>query len=111
PWTMTAFLLASLSIIGLPPFGGLWSKWYLVLGALEAGRGGVVGVLVASTLLNAAYLLPISLRAFFSGPCGAAERGGEAPAACVVPLVLTAASCVALFFVIDPWIALLEVLW
>ncbi|HUP24524.1 MAG TPA: proton-conducting transporter membrane subunit, partial [Thermoanaerobaculia bacterium] len=98
PWTMTAFLLASLSIIGLPPFGGLWSKWYLVLGALEAGRGWVVGVLVASALLNAAYLLPISLRAFFSGPCGAAGRGGEAPAACVVPLVLTAASCVALFF-------------
>jgi multicomponent Na+:H+ antiporter subunit D len=110
PWTMTAFLLASLSIIGLPPFGGLWSKWYLVLGALEAGRGWVVGVLVASALLNAAYLLPISLRAFFAGP-RAAERVGEAPAACVAPLVLTAASCVVLFFAIDPWIALLEVLW
>jgi multicomponent Na+:H+ antiporter subunit D len=111
PWTMLAFLLASLSIVGLPPFAGMWSKWYLALGAFEAGRGWVVAVLVTGSLLNAAYLLPISMRAFFGGPRGVAVERNEAPAACVAPLVLTAVACGVLFFSIDPWLRLLEGLW
>jgi multicomponent Na+:H+ antiporter subunit D len=108
PWTMTAFLLASLSIVGLPPFAGMWSKWYLVLGAVEADRAWVVGVLVLSSLLNAAYLLPIPLRAFFAGSSDAVSEVREAPVACVAPLVFTAISCLFLFFAIDRWIDLLE---
>jgi multicomponent Na+:H+ antiporter subunit D len=112
PWTMTAFLLASLSIVGLPPFAGVWSKWYLVRGAFEADRAWVAGVLLASSLLSVAYLLPITVRAFFApAPPGTEERVGEAPMACVAPLVATAASCVLLFFGIDPWLRLLEGLW
>src|SRR5690606_1634452 len=59
PLTMTAFLLGSLSIIGLPPFGGTWSKWMLGMGALESGHVFVVAVLMLSSLLNVGYLLSI----------------------------------------------------
>ena len=101
PVTMTAFLIGSLSIIGLPPFGGTWSKWTLALGALEAKHAFVVGVLMLSSLLSAAYLLPIVARAFFLPPPSAVEGDGtlrEAPAACVIALSVTALLCVALFF-------------
>ena len=111
PFTMVAFLLGSLSIIGLPPLGGMWSKWYLVLGALEAENLVVVGVLIVSSLLNIAYLLPIAVNAFFpaSGlPEAEAEAVEirEAPAACVVPLLFTAACCLILFVYPDPFLNL-----
>ena len=57
PFTMGAFLIGSLSVIGLPPLGGFVSKWYLVLGALERDYVWVVVVLLVSSLLNVFYLL------------------------------------------------------
>ena len=105
PVTMFAFLLGSLSIIGLPPFGGSWSKWYLALGAAETGQTLLVAVLMISSLLNVAYLMPIVARAFFlppPGEAGAAAVGiREAPMFCVVPLSITALGCLALFFYAD----------
>ena len=98
PWTMGAFAIASLSMIGLPPTGGFLAKWYLLQGAVDAEQAVVVAVLVASTLLNAAYFLPIVYAAFFRPlPAGAPEHG-EAPLASVGALTLTAALSVALFF-------------
>jgi multicomponent Na+:H+ antiporter subunit D len=99
PWTMGAFFLASLSIVGLPPMGGMWSKWYLALGAIDAGYAVLVGVLMVSTLLNIAYLIPVPIRAFI----GKADAGGEiqvreAPIACLLAMGVTVAGCVALFF-------------
>jgi multicomponent Na+:H+ antiporter subunit D len=104
PITMGAFLVASLSIIGLPPAGGMWSKWMLALGALDAGHMALVGVLMLSTLLNIAYLLPIPVRAFFSPPPAGSEPTGlrEAPASCLAAIVITAAGSVALFFFVEP---------
>lgn len=67
PITMAAFFIASLSIIGVPPTGGTWSKWYLMMGALEADQLAIMLVLMLSSLLNIAYLLPISFHAFFPG--------------------------------------------
>jgi multicomponent Na+:H+ antiporter subunit D len=101
PITMTAFLIASLSIIGLPPFGGTWSKWTLALGALDAGHTFVVGVLMLSSILSAAYLLPVVARAFFlpsPSAGGSADGLQEAPPACVIALCLTAFLCLVLFF-------------
>jgi multicomponent Na+:H+ antiporter subunit D len=105
PFTMFAFLIGSLSVIGLPPLGGSWSKWLIGLGALDAGFGFVIGVLMLSSLLNVAYLMPIVARAFFvPGSSGAGSSGGarggieEAPLACVVPLLFTSALCLVLFF-------------
>ncbi len=96
PWTFLAFSIAALSVIGLPPLGGAWTKWWLSLAALESGMGWIILVLAASTVLNIAYLLPIPMRAF--GRPGDTTGLKEAPWACVVPLLITAAGCIALFF-------------
>ncbi len=65
PWTMGAFTVGAFGMIGLPPFAGFISKWYLSLGALEAGRDWVILLLVVSSLLNAVYFLPILHAAWF----------------------------------------------
>ncbi len=70
PWTMAAFTVAAFGMIGLPPFAGFVSKWYLSLGALEAGRDWVILLLVVSSLLNAAYFLPILHAAWFRPAAG-----------------------------------------
>ena len=55
--------LGALSIVGLPPFGGTWSKWWLVQGTLDTGAWMLTAVLLISSLLNIAYLLTIPMRA------------------------------------------------
>ena len=101
PVTMGAFLIGSLSVIGLPPLGGTWSKWYLALGAAEAGQAVFVAVLMVSSLLNIAYLMPIPVLAFFAPSSGERPTIQEAPLFCVVPLCVTALGCVVMFFVAD----------
>ena len=130
PLTFLCFLIGSLSIIGLPPLGGVWSKWYLVLAAAETEQVIFVGVLMISSLLNVAYLIPIVIRGFFSVPDshrndhhdhsndahdgppanpGDASASNvwrvfgyeEAPLACVGALTFTAMGCFALFFYAD----------
>jgi multicomponent Na+:H+ antiporter subunit D len=100
PWTMAAFTIGSLSMIGLPPTVGFLSKWYMLLGAAEAGQWTAVSVIVLSTLLNAAYFLPIVYAAFFktAPDAGSAGDHGEAPASIVLAQTLTALACLALFF-------------
>ncbi|MFO7606054.1 MAG: proton-conducting transporter membrane subunit [Desulfurivibrionaceae bacterium] len=68
PLTMGAFTLAAMGMIGLPPMAGFVSKWYLGLGAIDQGMEWLIAVLVISTLLNAAYFLPIIHRAWFKEP-------------------------------------------
>jgi len=68
PWTMTAFFIASLSMIGVPPAGGFISKWYIALGSIEAKEIPILAVIIASSILNAAYFLPITYKAFFEKP-------------------------------------------
>lgn len=103
PITMFAFLLGALSVIGAPPLGGLWSKWHLMLGAVDAGHTIIIGVFLLSTLLNMAYLLPPVIRAFLLPPQKGTTPGiEEAPLMCLIPLSLTAAGAVALFFFADP---------
>lgn len=96
PWTMTAFTIGALSIIGIPPFVGFVSKWYIMSGALSAGMLSVAAVFLLSTLLNAAYLLPIVHRAFFRPPKHDDHHGhdahhGEAPLPIVIAICITAA--------------------
>jgi multicomponent Na+:H+ antiporter subunit D len=107
PITMGAFLIGSLSVIGLPPLGGFVSKWYLVLGALDRDVFWVVFVLLISSLLNVFYLLPVAVTAFFRTEETEEDPGiKEAPWPCVVPLALTALGCFALFFFSDPLLRL-----
>ena len=74
PGTMLAFSLAALAMIGLPPLAGFVSKWYLAQGGLDAGAPWVIALLLASSLLNAIYFLPMLHRAWFrDAPEGATE--------------------------------------
>jgi multicomponent Na+:H+ antiporter subunit D len=102
PFTFGAFCVASFSIIGLPPLGGAWSKWFLVSGAFDAGHPWMAVVLMVSSLLSIGYLMPIVVRAFFRPLPEGAETGmAEAPWLMLVPICLTAALCVAIFFWAD----------
>ncbi len=99
PYTMTAFALGALSLIGFPLLGGFISKWYLTLGTVEAGQYSFVAVLITSTILNACYFLPIVYAAFFRElPPGEKPVRQEAPTVMVVPLALTAAGILVSFF-------------
>ena len=102
PFTMGAFALASLSMIGAPPVAGFVTKWYLLNGALEIQNIPILIVLVASTILNAGYFVPITIRAFFEGKKERWSRKDihEAPLTMVVPLVL--ASIISLVLGIFP---------
>ena len=90
PFTMGAFAPASLSMIGAPPVAGFTTKWYLLNGALKIDNIPIVIVLMASTLLNAGYFIPITIKAFFEGKKERWSRKDirEAPLTMVVPLVL-----------------------
>jgi multicomponent Na+:H+ antiporter subunit D len=93
PWTMAAFAAASVSIVGLPPASGFVSKWYLVLGSVERGSPWLLGVLLTSSLLSAAYLGPIVYKAYFEEAPGSGNPGHDAVSEVpwiVVPLVLCA---------------------
>jgi multicomponent Na+:H+ antiporter subunit D len=97
-----------LSVIGLPPMGGSWSKWFLMLGAAEAHQWVMMVVLMASSLLSIGYLMPVVVRGFFR-PAPADDHQGsagihEAPLLCVLPPVATALGGIVLFFVAgDIW--------
>ena len=108
PWTMGAFAIGALSMIGLPPAAGFISKWYMLSGAMAAQHWVAVAVIVGSTLLNAGYFLPIVYRAFFVAPRHDEHDHphGEAPLPMVIALTVTAAATVLLFFLPDVPLAL-----
>jgi len=92
PFTFGAFALASLSMIGVPPVGGFVTKWYLLVGSMEAHQVGILLVLLTSTMLNVGYFAPVTFNAFFGKrPPGEGECGiKEAPLSMVVPLMIAA---------------------
>ena len=102
PLTMAAFLVGSLSIVGLPPFGGAWSKWMLVQATVDTGAWALLAVLLVSSLLNVIYLVGIPMRGFFRAPPDAAGTVREAPTPCLLAIGVTAAGCILLFFAAEP---------
>ena len=106
PLVFIAFFIASLSIIGIPPLAGAWPKYELMQGAVDGGAGWVLAVLVISSILNIAYLLPIPILALMpvpgTKPPKEFKRPGGAPALTVAAPVFTAALCLVLFFMITP---------
>ena len=101
PWTMGAFAIAALSMIGVPPTAGFMSKWYILMGAIEVEHFFAIGVIILSTLLNAGYFMPIVYRAFFKKAAdnpGHSDDHGEAPLPVVIALTATAAGTILLFF-------------
>jgi len=102
PWTMAAFALASLSLVGIPPTSGFVSKWYLALGSVERGSTWLLVVLLVSSLLNAAYLGPVVYKAYFEkAPDSGQDSVSEVPWM-VIPLVLSALASLLLGVYPDP---------
>jgi len=97
PWTMTAFSIGAISMIGLPPTAGFLSKWYMLMGAFQEQQVIAVLVIIASTLLNAAYFIPIIYAAWIKQPDQDSGHG-EAPWPIVIALMITASLTLALFF-------------
>ncbi len=95
PWTMAAFAVASLSIVGIPATSGAVSKWYLALGSVELESLTLLAVLMASSLLAAGYLGPIIYKAYFEEPSPDHGEVREVPWM-VVPLVISAAASLVL---------------
>ena len=104
PWTMTAFAIGALGMIGIPPTAGFLGKWFMLTGAMQTANWLAIGVMVISTLLNAGYFLPIVFRAFFREAPSVSHAGsghhaphGEAPWPIVLALTTTATASAALF--------------
>ncbi len=109
PFTMLGFTIAAMSMIGLPPFVGFISKWYLLLGSLDAGSAFLtfyVVVLLGSSLMNAVYYMPIIISAYFGVSPGDHEEveTNEAPWTMVIPILIFALGVV--FFGMFPNIPL-----
>jgi multicomponent Na+:H+ antiporter subunit D len=115
PLTFILFFIGAMSIVGLPPAGGSWPKFLLMLGAADAGELLVIGVLILSSLLNVVYLLSIPIEAFYLLPAKAGEkpqgagttpidwrRIEEAPLLCLLPPAMTALFALLLFLLADP---------
>ena len=103
PFTMIAFFIGAISIVGLPPFGGTWSKWMLVQGTVDTGIWVLTAVLLISSLLNVFYLVVIPIRSFYTSPDAESEKGiKEAPMASLLAIGVVAIGCVVLFFWPEP---------
>jgi len=107
PWTMAAFTIGALSMIGVPPTGGFVSKWYILAGAFEADNYAAIFTVIASTVLNAAYFLPIVYAAWLLPETTAPKQEhGEAPWPVVLALSITALLTLLFFLFNQPVIDL-----
>ncbi|MEE4240119.1 MAG: monovalent cation/H+ antiporter subunit D family protein [Desulfopila sp.] len=98
PFTFGAFAIASLSMIGAPPVAGFVTKWSLLVGSIQAHQIGILLILIASTMLNAAYFAPVTYKAFFGKRPENEEFQGikEAPLSMLIPILIACAISVLL---------------
>ena len=101
PLIFLAFFIGSLSIIGVPPMAGSWSKFFLMLGAAESGYLFVLVVFSISTILNAYYLMEIPARAFFLKKDK--EIKVKIPTLIIIPILCTCFLTIILFFTMEPF--------
>ena len=107
PWVFGAFLVGSFSIIGIPPLGGSWPKYFLMVGAIDSGKAILLAALIMSSILNVIYLTPIAIRGFLKPPQNP-EKDSEIRAVAkahpwvIIPPVITACGALILFFFAGP---------
>jgi multicomponent Na+:H+ antiporter subunit D len=93
PWTLTAFALAGVSLIGLPPTAGFISKWYLISAAVESGHAWLVALIVITSMMALVYIWRVVEAAWFQRPAEDAPAVTEAPLRLLIPVwVLVAAN-------------------
>jgi multicomponent Na+:H+ antiporter subunit D len=98
PWTMAAFTISALSMIGVPPAAGFFSKWYLLLGGIDAGNWVFVATILLSTLLTAVYFFRV-LEQVYAGHSEAENVSKDVcdpPASMLLPTVVLGAGVVVL---------------
>jgi multicomponent Na+:H+ antiporter subunit D len=100
PWTMAAFTVSALSMIGVPPAAGFFSKWYLLLGSIESENWFFVATILLSSLLTAVYFVRLLERAYASPghERGAGAATGDPPASMLLPVVVLGAGVLMLGF-------------
>ena len=103
PFVFGAFLVGALSIIGIPPLGGSWPKFLLMMGAVDSGKAILIAALIASSILNIIYLVPIAVRGFMKAPKNLEDDAHIAEVRkkhrwVIIPPVLTAIGSLILFF-------------
>lgn len=110
PWTLLAFTMAAISMIGLPPMAGFFSKWYLAMGAVQGRQWLFLGAILASSLLNAVYFFRILERVYLRNPRDAGgeepagETANEVPASMLAPTLVLAFGLLAIGLA-NAWIA------
>ncbi|HEV7691588.1 MAG TPA: proton-conducting transporter membrane subunit, partial [Hyphomonadaceae bacterium] len=105
PIVFGAFLIGALSVAGLPPFGGFWSKFLIITETFKTQHWLVAGVMILSSILSLFYLAPVAVRGLLppdeDGKPADFIRPGGAPTLAIVPAVITAIACIVLFFSAD----------
>jgi multicomponent Na+:H+ antiporter subunit D len=98
PWTMAAFTVGAISMVGIPPAAGFFSKWYLVLGSVDANNWAFVGVIVLSSLLNAVYFFRVLEKVYLTepNPDQAVAQAMDPPKSMLMPMVIMAAAIIVL---------------
>jgi multicomponent Na+:H+ antiporter subunit D len=101
PWTMACFTVAALSMVGLPPMAGFFSKWYLVLGTIENSNWLLLAVILMSSLLNAVYFFRVLEKVYMRNPDKEEDTGEktevgnrEVKPLMLVPVVILAAGII-----------------
>jgi len=107
PFVFGAFLIGALSIIGIPPMGGSWPKYFLMVGALDSGKAILMAALIMSSILNVIYLTPIAIRGFLKPPLNPEDDAHIAVIRkshpwVIIPPVITAIGAFTLFFFAGP---------
>jgi len=103
PFVFGAFLVGAVSIIGIPPMGGSWPKFLLMMGAVDSGKAILIAALIASSILNIIYLVPIAVRGFIKAPKNPEDDAHIAEVRkkhrwVIIPPVITAIGSLVLFF-------------
>jgi len=104
PIIYIAFAIGALSIIGIPPMGGSWSKFYLMMGAAQSMLTVVIIILIISSVLNAFYLLEPVFRAFYNLPKENIEF--KVPQLVTIPIIASTGLIILLFFFYSPLLSL-----
>lgn len=103
PWTMAAFTIAAISMVGLPPLAGFFSKWYLVLGTIDNSNWLFLVVIVISSLLNAVYFFRILEKVYMKDPAKGQKEASDAkrdesPLSMLIPTGILAVGLIVIGF-------------
>ena len=109
PVTGATSLIGSMSIAGVPPFNGFWSKLIIILACVESGYYGFAAVAVAISIVTLAYQLKVQRLAFFASLPDAMQNLRREPRLMALAMILLATGCIALSFAVlgglrDPWL-------